>query len=163
MKSKSMFTRKISYAIGALASVIVLASAIPTYANDKGVHESKCGHHFHKDGKHGDRSAMMQKRLEKLKAELKIQPIQENAWGAYAAKVKEQGEKMKSHHQQAQPNTPLTLPEQLDQRNAFMKQRQASMEDMTITLKALYAQLTPEQRTVMDKHFSHRERRHGRG
>ncbi|HVK56686.1 MAG TPA: Spy/CpxP family protein refolding chaperone [Burkholderiales bacterium] len=163
MKSKPMFSSKISYAIGALASVIVLASAVPTYANEKAPQGAKCGHHFHKDGKRGDRSAMMQKRLDKLKAELKIQPNQENAWGTYAVKAKEQGEKMKSHHQQAQANTTLTLPEQLDQRNAFMKQRQASMEDMAVTLKALYAQLTPEQRTVMDKHFSHRERRHGRG
>jgi Spy/CpxP family protein refolding chaperone len=163
MKSKQMFSSKVSYAIGALASIIVLASAVPTYANDKAAHGAKCDHHFRKDGKHGDRSAMMQKRLEKLKAELKIQPNQENAWGAYAAKVNEQGEKMKSHHQQARANTTLTLPEQLDQRNAFMKQRQASMEDMTVTLKALYSELTPEQRSVMDKHFSHHEKRHGHG
>jgi Spy/CpxP family protein refolding chaperone len=47
----------------------------------------------------------------------------------------------------------------------FMKQRLSHMEVMLGALKDLYAALTPEQRAIADKHFSHmakqrRERMH---
>jgi len=68
---------------------------------------------------------------------------------------------MKAAHQQAQPSANLTLPEQLDRRIAFMKQREANMEEMTDALKTLYSALTTEQRSIMDKHFSHEKHRRG--
>jgi Spy/CpxP family protein refolding chaperone len=153
MNSKRLITKQLVCTLGAVAGAAILISSSPSFADDNVAQDHKAGHHFGAEG--------MQKHLDKLKADLKIQPSQEGAWQAYAQKVKEKGEKMKALHQQAHANANLTLPERLDQQISFMKQREANMEEMAVTLKALYATLTPEQRVVMDKHFSHRKRHRG--
>jgi len=144
----------------AMAGAAVFISSSPSFANDGATQGCGPGHHGgHKD--HGDWEDHAQQRLDKLKTDLKIQPSQEGAWQAYAAKVKEKGEKMKALHQQAPQDTKLTLPEKLDRQINFMKEHQASAEETAVVLKALYASLTPEQRIVLDKHFARHRPQHG--
>ena len=109
-------------------------------------------------------------RLAYAKAELKITPAQESAWQTYAKQAKLRAESMQTLHTQA-PAAAQTLPERLSQRTEFMKRRMADMESMSVALTALYAALTPEQKTVADRYFggAHmsqsctRGYRHGRG
>jgi protein CpxP len=110
---------------------------------------------------HGDPAAM-QKRLDKLKADLKLQPNQEGAWQIFTSALKAQGDQMRALHQQnkASSNTATALPDRLDQRLAAMKQHVASMEETHNAIKTFYSQLTPEQRTVMDQHFARMQRHH---
>ncbi len=120
-----------------------------------------------------DFAAAAAARLDKLKGELKITAEQETAWQAFAGKAKQQVENMQSMRGKLQPPaasatasaTPATLsaPERMDKGIEFMKQRLSNMEAMNASLKDLYAALTPEQRVIADKHFTHhpeqRERR----
>lgn len=154
MQAKKTFSRKIMAGLGIATSAAILTTAAIAQAGDPAGVDCKGGHHH--AWKQGDRQADMQKHLDKLKADLKIQPSQEGAWQAYTAKLQEQGAKMKALHQQAGAGTQaLTLPERLDQRSAFMKQRLADREETNTLLKALYTSLTPEQRVIMDQRFSH--------
>ena len=164
MQPKKTLTWKIRAGLGIAAGAAIIATAAITGtamaqtattaapATAAGV---DCQGPHHWGGHGGDRQANMLKHLDKLKADLKLQPNQEGAWQAYTAKLQEQGAKMKALHQQAGADAKtLTLPERLDQRTAFMKQRQADMEETNAALKALYASLTPEQRAIMDQRFS---------
>jgi protein CpxP len=159
MQAKKPLSGKILGGLAVAVSAAILGGAALAHAGDPA--GGDCGGPQHWGAKHGDPQAAMQKHLDKLKADLKIQPSQEGAWQAYESKVQAQGAKMKVLHQQATTDTKtLTLPERLDQRTAFMKQREADMEDMNTSLKALYAVLTPEQRAIMDKDFAHGKGRH---
>ena len=102
--------------------------------------------------------------LAALKVELKITPNQENAWQAFAGKVRQQADamiarraQMKARFEQMKGQAPaekLTAPERLTQRTERMKQHLASMETMTVAVKDLYGALTPEQKTIADKQLA---------
>lgn len=103
-------------------------------------------------------SAMLDKHFDKFKADLKITATQETAWQAFMTKSKQQAEEAKAMREKMQPGTNATAtsaPERMERGLEMMKQRMAHMEAMTAALKEFYSVLTPEQKTVADKHFSH--------
>lgn len=159
MEHKQTFSRRILAGIGMVASAAILATAAIAQTTDQPPTDSVGMGQW--GGRHGDPVAAMQKHLDKLKADLKIQPNQEGAWAAYAAKVQEKGQKMKALHDQAKTQTTLTLPERLDRRASFMQERLADMQDVNTALKALYNTLSADQQAILDKHFSHRMRHRG--
>lgn len=106
-------------------------------------------------------------RLDKLKTDLKITPEQDKAWQAFADQSKQQVEQMQALRDSFKPpaaDAPaLSTPERMDKGIEFMKQRLTHMEAMNAALKNLYAVLTPEQKSVVEKHFSQRPVAQGRG
>ncbi|MBI3376488.1 MAG: Spy/CpxP family protein refolding chaperone [Betaproteobacteria bacterium] len=99
----------------------------------------------------GDPSAMVEGRLASLKSELKITPVQETAWQAYAGKAKQQAEAMQALRTTMQSSTQASAPERLALRTEMMKKRGEQMEGMTSAIKDLYAALTPEQKAIADQ------------
>lgn len=121
------------------------------------------------------RTELLDARLNKLKAELKITAEQDKAWQDYAAKAKQLASALPSPATMSKPAAgaapaPTSAPERLEQASAHLKQRLAYLEGMTGALKELYTALTPEQKVQADKHFQqmHQQRnkmseRHGMG
>jgi LTXXQ motif family protein len=99
-----------------------------------------------------DPATVIDSRLSDLKALLKITATQESAWQAYTAAAKQQAAGMQAMRAQMQQGTG-TAPERMGQRATIMQQRTQAMATMTSAFNALYAVLTPEQRTVADQHF----------
>jgi len=165
MNRKHFLAQNVVGLIGAAIGATLLITTTPSFADDAKSPNCKDSHHFSGHGEHGGFPMNAQARLDKLKTALKIQPAQESAWQAFASKVEAQREKMKSLHQQAKPDEALSLPDRLDRHLSAMKEREADLQDMSTATKNLYAALSPEQRAVMDKHFSHhhwqRARQHG--
>jgi Spy/CpxP family protein refolding chaperone len=97
-----------------------------------------------------DRAAMAESRLADLKTQLKITSAQEAAWQTFAAQAKQQAATRQAMHAQMQESTG-TAPERMGQRATAMQQRAAGMATMTNAFNALYAVLTPEQKTIADQ------------
>lgn len=98
----------------------------------------------------GPNPEFAQARLDQLKAALKLQPNQLDAWNAYEARVKAQVDervKMRETMRSLQSD-PQAL---ADQRVAWMKQRAQAAEEINGLRKALYATLTPEQKATFDQ------------
>lgn len=107
-----------------------------------------------------DPSARVEQRLTRLKTDLKLTSQQEPLWQAFADKSKaEAGKGMKTMRERMQNPTPMPAPERMAQMETLMKDRVEAMATVHGAFKALYAELTPEQKTVADRHFS----RQGRG
>ena len=110
-----------------------------------------------------DHAAMAESRLADLKAQLKISSAQETAWQTFAAQAKEQAASRQAMRARMQDGTG-TAPERMEQRATAMQQRAAAMPTMTKAFNALYAVLTPEQKTIADQNvgmMGHRGMRHG--
>jgi 1,2-phenylacetyl-CoA epoxidase PaaB subunit len=103
----------------------------------------------------------MQLRLSTLKEALKLQPNQLDAWNAYEAKVKAEGqvrfEMRQAMHQQTDAQALA------DQRVAMMKHRAQAAEEINTLRKALVATLTPEQKATFDQYSMGPHMRGGRG
>jgi len=99
-----------------------------------------------------DPATMIDSHLGDLKALLKITTTQEAAWQAFATAAKQQAAGMQA--MRAQMLAPAgTAPERMAQRTTAMQQRAAAMGTMTTAFNALYAVLTPEQKTIADENF----------
>jgi hypothetical protein len=102
-----------------------------------------------------DPVAAADKRLGRLKADLKITAAQEPAWNAYAAQVKQHAGDMQALHNQmregASDNTRPSAPERVERQAQFAKQQQEYLERLALVTKDLYATLTPEQKTLADQ------------
>jgi len=154
-----------------IATVASLGIAGAVYAHDdSGKPSGDCMHDIVMGGMHGmdgrmggkgaeNLPAMIDKRLERIKGELKITAAQEGAWQAFATKTRQLGEDAKAMHEKLRqgpaPATAASAPERMEKGVEFMKQRLGHMEAMLGAVKDLYAALTPEQRAIADKHFSH--------
>ena len=123
-------------------------------------HGQRGGHERGQHGKWSNPKAAVEGHLAALKVELKITPNQETAWQAFAGKSRQQADAMIARHEQRRAqapatNTNLTAPERMAQRTERMKQHVAGMEARTAAVKDLYSVLTPEQKAIADKQFSH--------
>jgi Spy/CpxP family protein refolding chaperone len=152
--------------IPAAVTAIALAVAGITYAQPYGAMGHGMGPRMGMGPGHGpaagfDPAAMADAHLSDLKAQLKITTAQEDAWQTFAAQAKQQAASMQAMHVQMQASTG-TAPEQMAQHTAAMQQRAAGMATMTNAFAALYAVLTPEQKTLADQNVG-RMGRHGRG
>jgi hypothetical protein len=103
-----------------------------------------------------------------LKAELKIEDDQAEAWEAFAAVVRETDaaragmwashrEKRGSMKDRARP----ALDERIDRRLAMMEQRFEIFRNLAAAAKTLYGELAPEQQKIADD-LLHQGRGHGR-
>ena len=97
----------------------------------------------------GDPSVRAEQHLAYLKEQLKITPAQQSQWQAFADGVKQQAQGMLAMRATMQATG--TMPERMDQRIAFMKQRLAAMESLDGAAKQLYGVLTPEQKAAFDQ------------
>lgn len=98
----------------------------------------------------GDPSARADAHLADLKKQLGITGAQESQWQAFADAVKQQAQGMAAMRASMQSSAG-TMPERMDQRLAFMKQRVAAMETVDGAAKQLYGTLTTEQKAAFDK------------
>jgi len=117
-----------------------------------------------------DMAAVAAGRTAELKAELKITPAQETAWKAFDAVVQQRASamhamrgQMQAQMQSQQPGTGST--DFAAQREAMIKQHDASEAAHRAALKDLYTVLTPEQRAIVDRNAigmgGHRAARNG--
>ena len=103
---------------------------------------------------HSDPVANSEKHLAAFKQELKITSDQEQVWDAYAEKTKSNVKDIRDRMIEAMHDQPQTAPERFDRHIELMRKRLANFEKMDEALKQLYAALTPEQKAIVDRHFS---------
>ncbi len=144
--------------VAGIVAGVALAVATVTYAQPSGGMGPCSGHGMGMGAGHGpmagvDPATMIDSHLDNLKAQLKITAAQEAAWQMFTTAAKQQATGMRAMHTQMQQGTG-TAPERLAERATEMQQRAAGMTKVADALKELYAALTPEQRTIVDQHFS---------
>jgi hypothetical protein len=112
-------------------------------------------------------SERVESRITRLKSALKITPVQEPQWNAFADTLRKQArtgdERVKQHRtrvEQGAKRAPATAIQRLEQRQAFMKEASARMDELLATARPLYAALSPEQQKIADDLMSRRG--HGR-
>jgi len=98
----------------------------------------------------GPSAEFAQARLDQLKAALKLQPNQLDAWNAFEARAKAQIEERAKMHE-AMRNFQGDSQALADQRVAWMKRRAQAAEEINALTKSLYATLTPEQKATFDR------------
>ena len=105
-------------------------------------------------GAYGDPTAAAQARLTNLHTQLGITSAQESAWQAFANAVTEQAQQMQQFRSQMlQSGTTLTTPDRMTQHAQFMQQRAQGASTVAQAMTALYAALSPDQRTLLDQSF----------
>lgn len=133
------------------------------------------GNCMQEDGMGGLRGANMpdliDKRLDKIRNDLKITDAQQAAWQTFATRTKQQATEMQAMREKMRQGCPAQgasaavtpAPERLEKAIDFMKQRVGHLEAELAAVKDLYAALTPEQRTIADKALGHRGDQRGEG
>lgn len=100
----------------------------------------------------GDPADHAARHLERLKADLKLQPAQEAAWSAFAAQAVEQAKAARAERDEmAKLADTATAPDRLAAHIAALKRRTATLEAGQPSMTALYAALNAEQRAVFDR------------
>jgi hypothetical protein len=114
-----------------------------------------------------DPVAAADKRLARLKADLKITSAQEPAWNAYAGQVRQHAGEMQALHNQmrqqresASGNARPSAPERVERQAQFARQQAEYLERLAGLTKDLYATLAPEQKTLADQRLGGGGRRH---
>ncbi|MEJ5028152.1 Spy/CpxP family protein refolding chaperone [Comamonas sp. MYb69] len=108
------------------------------------------------------REAHMAKRMQTLKASLKLNASQEAGWTSYMAAVKPQ--RPAPGDRPERPDfAKMTTPERIDAMAAMHAKHQAAMDQRNQATKAFYASLTPEQQKTFDAETLKMHERRGRG
>lgn len=149
--------KRIHAVVAGVAAGVALAVAGVTYAQPFGGMGPGFGPGMGMGPGHGmmargDPTIVIESRLGDLKALLKITATQESAWQAFTAAAKQQASDMQAIRAQMQQGG-ATAPERMGQHATAMQQRAQAMATMTNAFNALYAVLTPEQKTIADQHF----------
>ncbi len=149
--------RRIRAVVAGLAAGVALAVAAATYAQPFGGMGPGFGPGMGMGPGHGpmagfDPTTVVDSRLSDLKALLKITSSQESAWQAFTTAAKQQATDMQAMRGQMLASAG-TAPERMAQRASAMQQRAQATATMTNAFNALYAVLTPEQKSVADQHF----------
>jgi protein CpxP len=102
-------------------------------------------------------SERVESRITELKSALKITAAQEPQWSAFADTLRKQAragdDRVKAHRARADKGAqpaPVTAIQRLEQRQAFMKEASARMDEILATARPLYAALSPEQQKIAD-------------
>ena len=111
-----------------------------------------------------DPAAFADKRLARLKADLKITEQQAPLWQDFADKVRsEAGKGMQAMRTQAQ-DLSLSAPDRMARATETLRQRLTAMEAVNESFRHLYDSLSADQKRVADIHAAQMGRgRHGRG
>ena len=164
-----MKSRKVMVGILAMAGVVGVGSALaqPGGCGPEGMGQ-RAG--MMRDGAGGpmagmrDPGARAEKRLARLKEQLKLTPQQEPLWLAFAEKSKAEAEKgAKGMRERMAGGGAATAPERMAQMQGMMQERLASMQSVSESFNRLYSALTPEQKAVADSQFAAGPGQHGRG
>jgi hypothetical protein len=134
---------------GLLSSWNALAQAAVGKAAPAGEEMKNCDHW---EGK--------AKRLETLKADLKLNPSQEAAWTEWAGKMEADHKGWEEKRKNAESWAALPAPERMEKMLNFSKEHIAKQEERLAATKTFYDTLSPEQRTTFDKEFNFEH--HGR-
>jgi protein CpxP len=146
--------RTIQIAILALAVPSLLAgrsvlagpaegAAAPAKQEPAGAEPKKCGRWEEKE-----------KRLETLKADLKLNATQEAAWADWLAKLNGDRKGWEEKRKDFESWPSLPVPERMEKMLAFSKEHVAKLEARLAATKTFYATLSPEQRQTFDKGFN---------
>lgn len=103
-------------------------------------------------GSAGNMQALAATWLSNLHAALQVTPAQEPAWQAFANAVTAQAQAMQSLRSQM-ATISASGPQRATLLQQLMRQRLEAMTTMADALAALYAQLTPQQRAILDAEF----------
>ena len=101
-----------------------------------------------------DREEGKEKRLEALKADLKLNASQEAAWTEWVGKIKEDHKNWKEQREHAESWASLPAPERMEKMLTFSKEHIAKQEARLAATKTFYATLSPEQKSTFDKGFN---------
>ena len=151
----------------AIAQTPAAAVAAPASAAEMQIKATPGERHGHRKA-HKDPAKFQQRMAERhakhmgaLKEKLKITPAQENAWNHYSASMQPPTHPARDGQQRMDRDAfaQLSTPERIDRMQAMHAQRDAAMRERGESIKAFYAQLTPEQQTTFDAETL----RHGKG
>ncbi|MGX1349633.1 hypothetical protein AB7M49_003209 [Bradyrhizobium elkanii] len=94
-------------------------------------------------------------RLAYVKAELKVTDAQEPVWNAYAVAARDNAKAMSARctTMMGKPDSPVSLPDRLDQNEQLMAAQLEAARAMDRTLKPLYAALSDGQKKAADQLF----------
>jgi Spy/CpxP family protein refolding chaperone len=138
-----------------VASVLALGAGVATLPAHGASSEAGYG-----QGHSRDPVAAADKRLARLKSDLKITAAQEPAWDAYAQQIKQHAGEMQALHNtmrdSAAGNTRPSAPERVERQAQFAKKQQEHLERLAVLTKDLYATLTPEQKKLADQRLGGR-------
>ena len=151
--------KKLSSVVTSVAAGLALAAAAVTYAQPYGGMGPGSGPGMgmgmgpgHSRMAGVDPATRVDSRLTYLKTQLQITAAQETAWQEFAATAIQQASSRQAARAQMWDSAG-TAPERMALRAQMMQQRAASMTTMSNALTALYAVLTPEQKTIADQSF----------
>ena len=115
----------------------------------------------------------IERRTERLRATLQLQPAQDAALRAYVTALTPTPEERAERRQMRRDMAQMTTPQRLDARQARMAERMAMFQRRAEATKRFYAQLTPAQQKAFDtmgpmrggrgKHGPHRGGHRGHG
>ena len=93
-----------------------------------------------------------------MKKDLNIGSEQDAAWLTFAKTITQQKTEMMSAMQERMQHansaqSTQSVPDRIDERTQFMKQRVAGMETMASAMKQLYVVLTLQQKEILDTRF----------
>jgi len=98
---------------------------------------------------------LVEYRLELLQEDLKLAPGQENAWVAYADKVRALTSDLLRERSRARTTDKQTNAlQQMDHAVDVARDRLTALEDIAAAAKVLYASLNPEQKMLTDSRFT---------
>lgn len=155
-------------------SVVAMTAAVSVYAQSSSSGPASAPPMTGGMGMHGPEGMDHAKMAEKMKAgmakhlaelhdKLKLSAAQEPAWKTFTNAITPGA--MPAHPDRAAMEK-MTAPERMEKMLALSKERQVKMESHLAALKTFYAQLTAEQKKIVDASHAHmhermRERMHG--
>jgi len=143
-------------AIGVSASMLMLGLAMADAPKHKGMMGKDDAEHCeHHKGAMGASATRAEKRLNDLKAKLKLTPEQTTAWQAFSDKLGAESKDMGTTREKMWKDQPGTSPERMAKAADAMKERAQTMADMAAATKTFYDVLTPEQKATFDKAHNH--------
>ena len=138
-------------------------SSFALMANAQGQLGTSCKDQVNKEEcRHAKMVKFQAAREAKWHNELKITAAQEPAWKAFADTFHHKGEMNYGRHEKFSraDAEKLPAPERLEKKLAMMEKHQAAMQAKLAALKTLYAELTPEQQTLLNKRLAEFDQRH---
>lgn len=161
MKSNQGSFMKRAVLAGLIAGSGILAASAYAVSSDRAGDKPRCESRQMQKGDSG-REGRRDAHLAALKEKLQLSVEQEAAWNAFAGAAqsgsRQQGVDRKAMHGEFEK---LSTPERLDRMQAMAEKRYARMAERAETIRAFYAQLTPEQQKVFDAEAMPREHQGG--
>lgn len=99
-------------------------------------------------------AAAIESRLERLKQDLKLTADQEPAWREFADQVTQAASKTRNALEQLRTLPEQNAPERMHRAAQLMRERAEQMAATAQAADRLYADLTPEQKALFDRHFA---------